>query len=193
MSADISKTLDLLILAILSTLGTGFLLIRFDIGTRPMLVLTFRSSIVDKSLSFSGNLTLISSSSSELSVLILPRFIPLVTSCMIPPIVATSVPYIPVASTSTSNCQSIPGKGRVSPMSLRAGFFSNLFLIISVACNSLSLFIPDTLINIGLGEEGPLICSEICAFTPGNFLSLLLISSIISLPGFLLFHSDNSI
>ena len=92
-----------------------------------MLVLTFRSSIVDKSLSFSGNLTLISSSSSELSVLILPRFIPLVTSCMIPPIVATSVPYIPVASTSTSNCQSIPGKGRVSPMSLRAGFFSNLF------------------------------------------------------------------
>ena len=78
-------------------------------------------------------------------------------------------------------------------MSLRAVFFSSSFFIISVASNSFCLFIPDTLINIGFGEEGPRICSEICALTPGNFLIFLFIYSIISLPGFLLSHADNSI
>ena len=88
--------------------------IKFDKGTRPSAVRTFKLSKVDRNLSSSGSLTLISISSSELSTRIVSNKIPRVTSCIIAPTVATSAPYRPAFSTSTSICQSIPGRGLVS-------------------------------------------------------------------------------
>ena len=64
-SAEISKILDLFTLEILSIFGTGFLLIRLVKGTNPILVLTFKLSIVDNNRSFSGKRTIIYKSKRE--------------------------------------------------------------------------------------------------------------------------------
>ena len=112
--ALISKYLFWSMRFISASFATGLRLIKFDKGTRPSAVRTFKLSKVDRNLSSSGSLTLISISSSELSTRIVSNKIPRVTSCIIAPTVATSAPYRPAFSTSTSICQSIPGRGLVS-------------------------------------------------------------------------------
>ena len=87
---------------------------KFEIGTRPELVLTRNVSKVDSNLSFLGRRTRISISSSDVSTVMSPSFKPRVTSWTIAPTCATSALYRPAFSTSTSTCQSIPGRGLVS-------------------------------------------------------------------------------
>ena len=161
---------------------TGLRLIKFDSGTSPSAVLTFKLSKVDKNRSSSGNLTRISISSSELSTRMVSNKIPRVTSCTIAPTVATSAPYRPAFSTSTSICQSIPGNGLVSSTCIKPSVWLNIARILAVVLSKSLQFSPLSLKCTGFGLAGPLSNSKISISIPGRTLSAFDNSAIILFP-----------
>ena len=140
---------------------------KFESGTSPSVVRTRKLSSVDNRRSFWGRRTRISISSSEVSTRMVSSKMPRVTSCTMAPTVRTSAPYRPAFSTSTSICQSIPGRGRVSSTSFKPSVISNLArAIFAASCRSCQLS-PFRRKLTGLASAGPIPSVRISVFTAG--------------------------
>ena len=98
------------------------------------------------------------------------------------PTVVTSAPNLPAFLTSTFICQSMPGKGRVSSISVRPSVPSNIFRIFLVAVRSSSQSLPLRRKCTGLELAGPRANSRTSTFIPGIFCKSVNSSAITKLP-----------
>ena len=151
---------------ICASFATGLRVMKLDSGTRPSDVRTFSESKVLRKRSLSGRRTRISISSSLVGTRIVSKRIPRVTSCTIAPTVATSAPKRPAFSTSTSICQSIPGRGRLSSICVSPSVVSKSSRMRAVLSSSTSQSSPLSLRWTGLPLPGPRLSSKISVSKP---------------------------